>query len=88
MQFFGIIYLKYFILILREERILIEKIFLEMAGIGMIEKWMKNKYIILPLIIGAVYFFLKYVCPLLAPVLIAVLFLTMLYPTLDDIQKF
>lgn len=53
----------------------------------MVEKWIKNKYIILLLIIGAVYFFLKYLCPLLAPVLIAVLFLTMFYPTLDDIQK-
>ncbi len=51
------------------------------------EKWIKNKYIVLLLIVGAVYFFLQYLCPLVAPVLIAVLFLTTLYPTLDDIQK-
>lgn len=53
----------------------------------MSEKLIKNKYIALLLIVGAVYFFLKYLCPLFAPVLIAVLFLTMFYPTLDDIQK-
>lgn len=51
------------------------------------EKIIKNKYIVLLLIVGAVYFFLKYICPLVAPILIAVLFLTTLYPTLDDIQK-
>ena len=39
------------------------------------------------LISGAVYFFLKYLSPVLAPAIIAVLFLTMLYPTLDDMQK-
>ncbi len=49
--------------------------------------WINNKYIILLLIVGAVYFFLKYLSPLVAPLLIAVLFLTMFYPTLDDIQK-
>ena len=48
---------------------------------------MGNKYIVLLLIVGAVYFFLKYLSPLLAPVLIAVLFLTMFYPALDDMQK-
>lgn len=53
----------------------------------MAEKIIKNKYIVLLLIVGAVYFFLRFLCPLLAPVLIAVLFLTMFYPTLDDIQK-
>lgn len=51
------------------------------------EKILKNKYIVLLLIIGAVYFFLQYICPLVAPILIAILFLTTLYPTLDDIQK-
>lgn len=50
-------------------------------------KFIKNKYIVLLLIVGAVYFFLRYICPLVAPALIAVLFLTTLYPTLDDIQK-
>ncbi len=51
------------------------------------EKIIKNKYILLLLIVGAVYFFLQYICPLVAPILIAILFLTTLYPTLDDIQK-
>lgn len=51
------------------------------------EKIINNKYIVLLLIVGAVYFFLKFLCPLIAPLLIAVLFLTMFYPTLDDIQK-
>ncbi len=51
------------------------------------EKLIKNKYIVLLLIVGAVYFFLQYICPLIAPVLVAILFLTTLYPTLDDIQK-
>lgn len=53
----------------------------------MSEKLIKNKYIVLLLVVGAVYFFLKYICPLVAPILIAILFLTTLYPTLDDIQK-
>lgn len=53
----------------------------------MSEKIIKNKYIVLLLIVGAVYFFLQYICPLVAPILIAILFLTTLYPTLDDIQK-
>ncbi len=47
----------------------------------------KNKYVVLLLITGAVYFFLKYVSPLLTPVILAGMFLTLCYPTLDDIQK-
>lgn len=47
----------------------------------------KNRYMMLLLITGAVYFFLKYLSPVLAPAIIAVLFLTMFYPALDDIQK-
>lgn len=50
-------------------------------------KLIKNRYIMLLLITGAVYFFLKYLSPILAPAIIAVLFLTMFYPALDDIQK-
>ena len=50
-------------------------------------KFIKNRYVMLLLITGAVYFFLKYLSPVLAPVIIAVLFLTMFYPALDDIQK-
>lgn len=50
-------------------------------------KIIKNRYIMLLLISGAVYFFLKYLSPVLAPAIIAVLFLTMFYPALDDMQK-
>lgn len=50
-------------------------------------KIINNRYSMLLLISGAVYFFLKYLSPVLAPAIIAVLFLTMFYPTLDDIQK-
>lgn len=53
----------------------------------MSDKWIKNKYIVLLLIIGVVYFFLRFLCPLIAPILVAILFLTMFYPMLDDIQK-
>ncbi len=53
----------------------------------MMEKINNKKYIVLLLIIGAVYFFLRYISPLVAPIIVAVLFLTMFYPTLDDIQK-
>lgn len=51
------------------------------------KKWFDNKYIVLLLIIGAVYFFLKYISPLITPIIIAVMFLTLCYPTFDDIQK-
>lgn len=46
-----------------------------------------NKYIVLLLITGAVYFFLRFISPLLTPVIIAGMFLTLCYPTFDDIQK-
>lgn len=46
-----------------------------------------NKYIVLLLITGAVYFFLRYISPLMTPVIIAGMFLTLCYPTFDDIQK-
>ena len=45
----------------------------------MSEKLIKNKYIVLLLVVGAVYFFLKYICPLVDPILIAILFLTTPY---------
>ncbi|MGN1147298.1 MAG: AI-2E family transporter [Lachnospiraceae bacterium] len=51
------------------------------------KKWSDNKYIVLLLITGAVYFFLRYISPLITPVVIAVMFLTLCYPTFDDIQK-
>lgn len=53
----------------------------------MIEKIKKNPYIILLLIIGAVYFFLQYVSPLVSPVLLA-FFLTMaVAPKVDNISR-
>ena len=47
----------------------------------------ENKAILLLFLTGAVYFFLKYLWPLIAPVLIAGIFLTLWYPSFDDIQK-
>jgi len=46
-----------------------------------------NKVITLLAIIGAVYFFLKYLSPLLSPILVAMLFLTIFGPTLKKMQK-
>lgn len=62
---------------------------LEEEDIGMREKnkMLQNKYIVLLLITGAVYFFLRFISPLLTPVIIAGMFLTFCYPTFDDIQK-
>lgn len=48
---------------------------------------LQNKYIALLLIVGAVYFFLRFISPLITPVIIAGMFLTFCYPTFDDIQK-
>ena len=50
-------------------------------------KMLQNKYIVLLLITGAVYFFLRFISPLLTPVIIAGMFLTFCYPAFDDIQK-
>lgn len=50
------------------------------------EKVKKSKPIILLLIIGAVYFFLKFITPLVAPVLIAMLFVTIFGNTLKRWQ--
>lgn len=47
----------------------------------------QNKYVLLLLITGAVYFLLKWISPLLTPVLLAGVFLTLCYPAFDDIQK-
>lgn len=49
--------------------------------------WMENKTTALLLITGAVYFFLRFISPLLTPVMLAAIFLTLCYPTFDDIQK-
>lgn len=51
------------------------------------KKWTENKAIVLLLITGAVYFFLRFISPLLTPVMLAGIFLTLCYPTFDDIQK-
>lgn len=50
------------------------------------EKIKNSKPIILLLIIGAVFLFLKYISPLIAPVLIAMLFVTIFGNTLKKIQ--
>lgn len=48
----------------------------DMRGIGMIEKIKQNRLLMLLLLTGAVYFFLKVIAPLTAPVLTAILFVT------------
>ena len=48
---------------------------------------LRNKYTALLLITGAVYFFLRFISPLITPIVIAGMFLTFCYPTFDDIQK-
>lgn len=51
------------------------------------KRFWDNKYMVLLLITGAVYFFLRYISPLVTPILIAGMFLTLCYPAFDDIQK-
>lgn len=53
----------------------------------MVEKIKENKVITLLLIIGGVYFFLKILSPLISPILIAMLFVTMFGPTLKKMQE-
>ncbi len=53
----------------------------------MIEKLKENKILILLLLTGAVYFFLKYISPLIAPILIAMLFVTIFGPLLKKMQE-
>ena len=52
----------------------------------MIEKIRQSKMAILLLIAGAVYFFLKFLTPLVAPILCAMLFVTIFGPLLKKIQ--
>lgn len=47
----------------------------------------ENPYILLLLLIGAVYFFLQFLTPLLSPVLTAMLFVTIFGPLLQRMQK-
>lgn len=52
----------------------------------MAEKLKNNKPLILLLLTGAVYFLLKYITPLITPILIAMLFVTIFGPLLQKIQ--
>lgn len=51
------------------------------------EKIINNKFVILLLITGAVYFFLKFISPLVTPLLIAVLLVAVSVPFFDKIRK-
>lgn len=52
----------------------------------MVEKIKESKIITLLLIIGTVYFFLQYLTPLISPILIAMLFVTIFGPTLKKMK--
>lgn len=53
----------------------------------MVEVFRRNKIVTLLCIIGVVYFFLEYISPLVAPVLVAMLFVTMFGPLLQKMQR-
>ncbi len=53
----------------------------------MVEKWKENKFITLFLITGAVYFFMRFLFPLVAPVVTAVLIITICNPLLHFLRK-
>lgn len=53
----------------------------------MVEKLGHNRLVVLLLLTGAVYFFLKVIAPLTAPVLIAMLFVTIFGPLLQKMQS-
>ena len=55
--------------------------------VGMAEILQKSKTITLLLIVGVVYFFLEYISPLVAPVLVAFLFVTIFGPFLQRLQR-
>lgn len=55
--------------------------------VGMVEKMKNNKLVLLLLITGAVYLFLQYIAPLLTPVLVAMLFVTIFGPTLQKLNN-
>ncbi len=50
-------------------------------------KWKENRWITLLAVVGAVYFFLQYLSPLLSPILLALLFVTMFGPLLKKMQE-
>ncbi len=58
-----------------------------MGDIWKTEKCKRNQVWILLLLTGAVYFFLKYLTPLIAPILIALLFVTIFGPLLKKMQE-
>lgn len=58
-----------------------------MGDTSKIEKIKKNKILVLLLLTGAVYFFLKYITSLIAPILIAMLFVTIFGPLLKKMQE-
>ncbi len=51
------------------------------------EKVKHNQTVLLLLLTGAVYFFLKYISPLIGPVLVAMLFVTIFGPLLKKLQE-
>ena len=53
----------------------------------MLSRWKNNKVVLLLLLTGAVYFFLEYITPLVAPVLTAMLFVTIFGPTMKKMQE-
>ena len=53
----------------------------------MMERILKNRLVVLLLLTGAVYFFLKVIAPLTAPILIAMLFVTIFGPLLQKLQS-
>lgn len=53
----------------------------------MTERLRENKFALLLLLTGAVYFFLKYICPLIAPVLTAAFLVLTCIPFFDKIRK-
>jgi predicted PurR-regulated permease PerM len=56
-------------------------------GECMAEKIKNNTIVLLLLLTGAVYFFLKYITPLIAPIMAAMLFVTIFGPTLKRINE-
>lgn len=54
---------------------------------NILQKWKHNGAIMLLLITGAVFLFLEYLAPLLSPVILAMLFLTIFGPLLKRLQK-
>ncbi len=56
-------------------------------GWNMLEKVKESRILILLLLTAAVYFFLRYITPLVAPVLTAMLFVTIFGPTLQKLEK-